>query len=110
VRTYQLYGSQDHSFDAVARYKFSRLTAMLGYSIARNTGNFTVYNLLQPLGALDSSFHRPVASLEVALTKTVSAKAAWNYYGYNEQGVTGPPTLPRDFHANSATMSLKYAF
>jgi len=33
----------------------------------------------------------------------------WNYYDYDEQSLVGP-TLPRHFHANLATVALRYAF
>ena len=40
---------------------------------------------------------KPAAELAYDLSKAVTAKAAWNFYGYNEKGPSGP-TVPRDFH------------
>jgi len=81
----------------------------MGYSIVSSQGNTTTFNPLQPLGSLASNFHRPIFALEVKMAKNWAAKAGWNYYGYNEKDVAGP-TLPRDFHDNMTTLSLKYAF
>jgi hypothetical protein len=33
----------------------------------------------------------------------------WNYYDYHERGNPGP-ILPRDFHSNTGTIALRYAF
>ena len=39
---------------------------------------------------------------------------AWNYYGFNETGVTNPFGLAaiqlQDFNGSNATFSLRYAF
>jgi opacity protein-like surface antigen len=41
--------------------------------------------------------------------KNVTFKAGWNYYQYAENDFVGP-TAPRYFHANNATLALRYAF
>jgi opacity protein-like surface antigen len=41
--------------------------------------------------------------------KNVTFKAGWNYYQYGESDFVGP-TAPRYFHANNATLALRYAF
>jgi len=108
--TNQIYGDKSHSFNAFAQWKpWRRLTTTVGYTVATSEGNFTRYYLLQPYGALNSTFHRPLAAVEVGLGKGISAKGAWNYYGYGESDVAGP-TLPRDFNAHLTTLSLKYTF
>jgi opacity protein-like surface antigen len=110
------YHSTNNFFSALWRGKvLPRVTVTLGYSISNNSGNELLTNpqLVQAgvpvLGTLQSSFHRPLAGMEVDLVKNVTAKLGWNYYDYNEKGGAGP-TNPRDFHSNSGTVSLKYAF
>jgi len=44
------------------------------------------------------------------MTKGVALKGAWNFYDYNEKGTQPGATLPRDFHANTGTVSVRYAF
>ncbi|HVZ59386.1 MAG TPA: hypothetical protein VG892_01255, partial [Terriglobales bacterium] len=86
-----------------------RLTTELGYSINSVDGTSLLLNPLAPLGPLRSQYHQPWASVAVAITSQISGKAAWNYWGYNEDSAVGP-TAPRDFHANISTVSLRYAF
>jgi hypothetical protein len=45
----------------------------------------------------------------VQIAKNFTWHGGWNYYQYGESSFVGP-TLPRYFHANLATFSLKYAF
>ena len=73
------------------------------------TGIVTVANPLQPLGSLSSLYHTPSASLAFALAKGWEAKGMWNYYDYHERGNPGP-ILPRDFHSNTGTIAVRYAF
>jgi len=61
-------------------------------------------------GPLAINWHRPSGSVEIELTRTVSFKGAYNYYGYNEKSSNPGFVTPRDFHANVGTLSLKYAF
>jgi opacity protein-like surface antigen len=108
--TYEIYSNRVHYADATVLWKpIPRVSANMGYSIVSSQGNTTTFNPLQPLGSLASNFHRPIFALEVKMAKNWAAKAGWNYYGYNEKDVAGP-TLPRDFHDNMTTLSLKYAF
>lgn len=53
----------------------------------------------------------PLAPAEVLydLSRGWTAKAVWNCHGYGEKDGPGP-TLPRNFHANSVTLSTIYAF
>ena len=46
------------------------------------------------------------------ICKNVTFKGQYAYYDYNEKENRGLPvvTLPRDFRANTGTLSLKYAF
>ena len=73
------------------------------------TGVWTVANPLQPLGSLSSLYWRPTASLAVGLGKGWEAKGGYGYYDYHERGYAGP-ILPRNFHSNTGTVSVKYSF
>jgi len=86
-----------------------RLTASAGYTISTSNGSQIYTDPLQVPGSLKNNFHKPAAELEFEVHEGLSAKAAWNYYGYNEKSAAGP-TIPRDFHANLTTVSLRYSF
>jgi hypothetical protein len=73
------------------------------------TNTFTVANVLQPAGSLDSLYWRPTGSVAVGFKRNWEAKGAYGYYDYNERGFAGP-VAPRDFHANVGTVSVKYVF
>jgi len=97
-----------------------KLTTSVGYELTDSTGSSLYYSLvlpgaavqpnaLQPQGSLYYLFHKPVGSVAYELTPHWTAKGAWGYYDYNERGWQGP-VVPRDFHANTGTLSLRYAF
>ena len=121
------YTNQSHYGSVMARVKpVPRVTLSMGYSIVANDGSFFNTNPLplgtvapaptlftsagQPTGPLQFNFHRPLAALEIGLAKGLAFKGGWNFYDYNEKGIQPGPTLPRDFHANVGTVSLRYAF
>jgi len=87
-----------------------RVTANLGYNLTSTSGDTLILsptpNALGPLGL---NFHRPTASVDVDLAKGFTWRTGWNYYDYNEKSDPGPVPF-RDFHSNSATLSLRYAF
>jgi hypothetical protein len=68
----------------------------------------------QPLGSQDLTWHRLNAGLGIEVAKGVTLKGSYGYYNYNEKEGNVSPNqlvaLPRDFHTNLGTMSLKYAF
>src|SRR5215472_241525 len=86
-----------------------RMTLRIGYGIVDNQGSTTQFNPLQPLGPLASIYQTPVAAVDFLVHKNVTFKAGWNYYQYAENDFVGP-TAPRYFHANNATLALRYAF
>ena len=86
-----------------------RVDLHLGYSITGVDGSTPQFNTLQPFGSLQYNYHQPVASIGVNIGHDLTALAAWNYYQYGEKSFVGP-TDPRYFHANNATMSLRWAF
>jgi hypothetical protein len=68
----------------------------------------------QPLGSQDFNWHRVNAGVAYELAKGVTLKGAYGYYDYTEKEGNISPNqlvvLPRSFHANTGTVSLKYAF
>jgi hypothetical protein len=86
-----------------------RVTTRVGYSITSVDGKTPQFNILQPLGSLAYNYHQPVASVMVDLGHNLSWNAGWNYYQYGEKSFVGP-TAPRYFHANTATISMRWAF
>ncbi len=86
-----------------------RVTARLGYSVTSVGGRIPQFNILQPLGSLAYNYHQTLADLDISLVRNFAGHAGWNYYQYGEKDISGP-TLPRYFHANNVTLSLKYSF
>ena len=87
----------------------ARVTTRLGYSVTSVGGSVPQFNILQPQGALAYNYYQPLAGVDVGIARDLVWHAGWNYYQYGEKDVVGP-TLPRYFHANNVTLSLKYAF
>ena len=58
------------------------------------------------------NWHKPYAGIAVDICKNVTFKGMYAYYDYNEKETAGLPIVnqPRDFHANTGTLSLRYAF
>jgi hypothetical protein len=109
-QTFGRFESVNHFVYALVRGKIvPRLTVSLGYSLSASDGAQVLTNELMVPGSLKNDFHRPVAELLYDLSHGWKAKAVWNYYGYGEKEGPGP-TVPRDFHANSVTLSTIYAF
>ena len=104
------YESDTHYGMGVFLFKpVPRLTTRVGYSVTSVGGRIPQFNILQPLGSLAYNYHQPLADLDVTLTHNFTWHAGWNYYQYGEKDFAGP-TLPRYFHVNEATLSLKYGF
>jgi hypothetical protein len=104
------YNSHTHFGEFSVMFKpVKRVTTRLGYSITDVNGSTLILDPLQPLGPLASRFQQPLAAIDLEIAKNVTWHGGWNYYQYNEASFVGP-TLPRYFHANVTTLSLKYAF
>ena len=104
------YNNNTHYGMAAITFKpLPKWSTQLGYSITSVGGQTPQLNVLQPLGPLSYNYHQPVANIAVDLGHNLIGKLAWNYYQYGEKSFTGP-TLPRYFHANNETMSLRWAF
>ena len=87
---------------------WKRVTAGLGYALTSTSGNTLILNPNAPTGPLNFNYHLPTASVSVDVLKNLTYKASWNNYDYNEKSNPGP-TLPRDFHGNVFTISLRYS-
>ncbi len=62
------------------------------------------------LGPLALNWHLPSAGVEIGLTRNLAFKGMWRYYNYHEKSNPGIYILPRDFQANTGTLSLRYSF
>ena len=107
---YSNYVSNTHYFNGLLMFKpVRKVTANLGYGVVKTNGTDTLLNPLQPLGPVQFTYHQPLGSVSYDVLKDWSFNAYWNYDQYSEGSFVGP-TLPRYFHDNRATLSLKYAF
>ena len=109
------YSSADHFAHADVMWKpAKRVTTVLGYGGSFVRGNTIFINPLTPSGTLDYNYQLPYASITVQMYKGLSYKTAWNYYGFNEAGITEPfglqPIPLQDFNGSNATFSIRYAF
>lgn len=84
-----------------------RVTAELGYTVTSSDGNTLILNPNAPTGPLNFNYHLPLINVAVELQKHLIFKGGWNNYDYNEKSAAGP-TLPRDFHGNVFTLSMRY--
>jgi hypothetical protein len=104
------YENRNHFGMATLMFKpVKRVTTQLGYSITSVGGSAPVFNFLQPDAVLHYNYHQPVAQLGIDLGHHITWNTGWNYYQYKEKTFVGP-TEPRYFHANTASLSLLYAF
>jgi hypothetical protein len=81
---------------------------------------FVPYNPYVMQGPLAINYHRPSAGVSVQMTKEIFLKGQYAYFGYNEKspetaaglfnGATWIGVPPRDFHAHTGTVSVRYQF
>jgi hypothetical protein len=115
VDTLSTYASTDHFAHADVMWKpTKRVTTAVGYGGSFVRGNTIFLNPLMPSGTLDYNYQMPYVSITVQIYKGVSYKTAWNYYGFNEAGLTNPFGLAfiplQDFNGSNATFSIRYSF
>jgi hypothetical protein len=104
------YDNKTHFFFGnVVLKPMKRVALGLGYSVLSTDGNTLILNPNQPPGTLDYIYHRPQGSVAFDITKELTLKAAYAYYGYRENQFQGL-VLRRNFHANTPVVSLRYAF
>jgi hypothetical protein len=109
------YSSKDNFAHAAVIWKpANRVTVAVGYGGSFVRGNTIFLNPLTPSGTLNFNYQRPYASIAFNIYRGFSYKMAWNYYGYNETGVTNPFGLAalqsQDFNGSNATFSFQYSF
>jgi hypothetical protein len=85
------------------------LRANVGYQISAVNGTTEFLNPLEVPGSLQSKYQSPFINVALTFHPRWTWKAAWNYYGYGEDGPVGP-TLPRTFHADLVTLAVHYEF
>ncbi|HEX2327227.1 MAG TPA: hypothetical protein VHN74_00775 [Candidatus Angelobacter sp.] len=103
-----IYNEQSHYGSGSIYLKpVPRLTTTFGYTITSSNGDTLILNPIAPTGPLAFNYHLPSASLAFDISKSLTYKAGWNYYDYNEKSLPGP-TLPRDFRGNTFTLALRY--
>jgi hypothetical protein len=68
----------------------------------------------QPLGPQVFNWQRPSAAVAYEVRKNLTFKGAYAFYDYNEKegnlSLNQIVTLPRNFHANVGTVSMRYSF
>jgi hypothetical protein len=111
-----------------------RFATQIGYSLSNNNGNMLVLSpwlgvgtpVLNPApgttkylalpntygapSSLASNYHMPSIAVSYELVKNWTAKAQWNYWGYNEGVLATGSGVPNNFHTNAGLVSLRYAF
>ena len=89
-----------------------RLSAHLGANLTGTDGSAILLDPNAVPGPLNSKWLRPYGGLDYRFAKNWTGKAYWGYYGYHEDLTSLPLDVfaPRNFHANTATLSLRYAF
>jgi hypothetical protein len=113
--TLSSYSSDDYyAYGDVMWKPYKRVTFMLGYGGSIVRGNTTFLNPMTPTGTLDFNYVKPSASLAFEIYKNLTYKTAWNYFGYNDQGVPNPvglAALPsQNFDGSNITFSFRYGF
>jgi hypothetical protein len=113
VQQLSTYTNKSHygNFD-VMWTPLSRLTAHVGGNLTGTNGSAILLNPNAVPGPLNSEWLRPYAGLDYRFAKNWTGKAYWGYYGYHEDltTLTQDVFAPRNFHANTATLSVRYAF
>jgi hypothetical protein len=85
----------------------------VGANLTGTNGSVLILSPNAPSGPLNSFWAQPVAGFEYAFAKGWTGKAYWGYHGYHEDQTPQSPQdifVPRNFHANLVTLSLRYAF
>jgi len=115
IETLGFYRSHSHFGSASVQFRpVRRFVLGAGYSVvAVEDGSTLILHPLQPLGSLDSRYQQPFATIGVDVAKGVELRAGYNYYQYENQNVPfsgAVAVIPRYFHANVETFSLRYSF
>ena len=94
-----------------------RLSLQVGANLSGISGTELNLNPLSPTvnapaGPLNSDWYQPYASISYRFAKQWSGHARWDYYGYREDSQRSYLDLyvPRSFHSNLVTLSIRFAF
>ncbi len=113
VQQLSTYSNKSHygNFD-VMWTPVHRITMHLGANLTGTSGSAILLNPNAVPGSLNSKWLRPFGGLDYRFGKNWTGKAYWGYYGYHEDTTNNPQDVfaARNFHANTATLSLRYAF
>ncbi len=89
-------------------------TVVTGATTSVGTNTFLGPFPNQPLGSQDFNWQKFTAGIAVDVCKGVKFKGSYAYYDYNEKEGNVPLSqlvaLPRNFHTNIGTVSLRYSF
>jgi hypothetical protein len=94
-----------------------RLSLEAGANLSAVTGRDLNLNPLSTIalasaGPLNSNWYQPYAAVGFHFAKQWTGRARWDYYGYHEDsnGSYLDLYVPRNFHANLVTLSVRFAF
>jgi len=94
-----------------------RLSLEVGANLSAVTGSDLNLNplstiALAPAGPLNSTWYQPYAVASYHIAKDWTGRARYDYYGYHEDsnGSYLDLYVPRNFHANLVTLSVRFAF
>lgn len=101
------YGHFDFLWSPVGRLK-----THLGADLSGTSGSAILLDPNAVPGPLNSKWLKPYAGLDYRFGGGWTGKAYWGYYGYHEDltALSQDAFVPRGFHANTTTLSLRYAF
>ncbi|MBV9182419.1 MAG: hypothetical protein JO356_14000 [Acidobacteria bacterium] len=103
------YSENTHAAGAGLLFRLlRRVSTGVGYTVTSSVGSTLILNPNAPPGPLSYRYHLPQATLAIDLSKHLTYKTAWNYYGYHEDSNPGP-TAPRNFRGNAFTLSMGYS-
>jgi hypothetical protein len=91
---------------------FHRLTTHLGANLTGTNGSAILLDPNAVPGSLNSKWFRPYGGIDYRFGRGWTGKAYWGYYGYHEDltALSQDVFAARNFHANTATLSLRYSF
>ena len=89
-----------------------RLKTHFGADLTGTDGSAILLDPNAVPGPLNSKWLKPYAGLDYRFGKNWTGRAYWGYYGYHEDltALSQDVFAPRGFHANTTTLSLRYAF
>jgi hypothetical protein len=113
VQQLSTYTNTSHygNFD-IAWTPIHRFTAHLGANLTGTSGSAILLNPNAVPGPLNSKYLLPYGGFDYRFATHWTGRANWAYYGYHEDLTTLTQDIfaPRNFNANTVTLSVRYAF